>query len=266
MNLFFESPSWIFSCILIVALSVGGSLSILLLVRKKISVDNLKKSHDVVGFTFSIIGVLYSVILGFIVVNVHDRYNNVAATIQTEALTVANLYRDAGIFQAKDRNAIRTNLRAYVDHVIREEWSTRQQEKIETQTQDIMEKIWEGYYNIDLTNEKMVMWYTESISKLNNFMDARISRQFNSREHLGPMMWSLLIIGALITICFMFFFGLDSLASQMIMTALLAGYLSFMLHLIFSLDHVFQGPEGIKPIAFEQLQPLFDRWDQDSIN
>ena len=80
------------------------------------------------------------------------------------------------------------------------------------------------------------------------------------------MMWSLLILGALITISFMFFFGLESLISQMIMTALLTGYLFFMLHLVFSLDNVFKGPEGIKPTAFEQLVPLLDRWDQDSLD
>ena len=45
------------------------------------------------------------------------------------------------------------------------------------------------------------------------------------------------------------------------MTALLAGYISFMLFLVYSLDHVFKGPQGIKPAALEQVVSLFDRWD-----
>jgi len=75
------------------------------------------------------------------------------------------------------------------------------------------------------------------------------------------MMWSLLIIGALITIGFMFFFGLENLRSQMLMTALLAGYISFMLYLVYSLDNVYTGPEAIQPTALEQVYTLFDRWD-----
>ena len=74
-------------------------------------------------------------------------------------------------------------------------------------------------------------------------------------------MWSLLLIGAAITISFMFFFGLENLCSQMLMTALLTGYLSFLLYLVYSLDHVYEGSEGIKPVALEQVYSLFDRWD-----
>ena len=53
-----------------------------------------------------------------------------------------------------------------------------------------------------------------------------------------------------------------ALLSMLLMTGLLAGYLSFMLYLVFSLDHIFQGPEGIKPEAFEQVLTIFDRWDK----
>jgi hypothetical protein len=77
-------------------------------------------------------------------------------------------------------------------------------------------------------------------------------------------MWCLLIIGAAFTICFMFFFGLENFQSHMLMTALLAGYLSFMLFLVYSLDHVFKGPQGIKPVALEQVYAFFNELDQDS--
>ena len=77
-------------------------------------------------------------------------------------------------------------------------------------------------------------------------------------------MWCLLNIGAVITISFMFFFGLENFQSHMLMTALLAGYLSFMLFLVYSLDNVFKGPQGIKPVALEQVYALFDELDQDS--
>jgi hypothetical protein len=60
----------------------------------------------------------------------------------------------------------------------------------------------------------------------------------------------------------MFFFGLENIRSQMLMTGLLTGYLSFMLFLVYSLDHVYQGPDGIKPVAFQQVKELFNRYDQ----
>jgi hypothetical protein len=261
-----ETQSWIFFALLIVALSIAVCVGILWLVRKKIPAQVLKKNHDVAGFTLGIIGVLYSVILGFTVINTQNRYNEMLTTVQTEAILLADLYQDAGFFSEEERHAIRVSLRNYVDYVVKEEWWLSSERKIRLKTRELISAIWRSYYNIELTNDKMKIWYTESIAKLNNFMNARLARQFNSWEHLGDMMWSLLIVGAIMTTCFMFFFGLENLRMHMLMTALLAGYLSFMLFLVYSLDHVFKGPAAIKPVALEEVYSLFDQWDQITVD
>lgn len=261
MSLFFESPSWILLALACVLPSILFFLGLLYWVRKHFSTRDLQKNHDVAGFTFSIIGVLYSVILGFTVINVQNHYNDVLQTLHTEATVLADLYEDAGFFSLPDRDAIRLSLRNYVNYVVNEEWGQQTRKGPSYQTHQVMGRVWDSYYNVSLDNEKISIWYTESISKLNNFLNARLTREFSAWEHLSPMIWSLLIVGAIITICFMFFFGLENLHSQMAMTALLAGYLSFMLYLVYSLDHVYTGPAKIKPVAFEQVSELFDRWD-----
>ncbi len=264
MNIIFDSPFWLISALAVVIPVILLSLAIHWLVRKTISHVQLKKNHEVAAVTFSIIGILYSVILGFTVINVQDRYNKMLQTVHTEAMLLADLYRDADYFAANDRDTIRASLRSYLDYVIKEEWWQAQEKKISPKTQVYIEAIWNTYHTIDISNEKMSILYRESISKLNNFMDARLSRQFNSWEHLGSMMWTLLIVGAAITVGFMYFFGLENLRIQMVMTALLTGYLAFMLFLVFSMDNLFKGPEGIKPVDLEQVMNLFDCWDRDT--
>jgi amino acid transporter len=258
---FFDSMPWIVSSALIVIPCILVCLVILFMIRKWIPTHQLKENHDVAGFILGIVGVLYSVILGFTVVNVQTRYNVVLQTVHTEAVAIADLYRDATFFPSSDRDAIRTNLRNYVNYVVNHEWGHATSKEISIPAQKIMEKIWISYYNIDLQNEKMNIWYSATISKLDDFMNARLARQFSAWEHLGSMMWTILIVGGIITVGFMYFFGLENLRSQMVMTALLAGYISFMLFLVYSLDHAFMGSEGIKPIALEKVQNLFDHWD-----
>lgn len=265
MSLVFDMTNWIFSSLIIIIPVVLFCLLILWFVRKKIPHQSLKKSHDVVGFTFSIVGVLYSVLLGFTVINVQNRYNELRENIHTEALLLADLYRDAELFNDNGKNIIRVSLRKYIEYVIKEEWWLPVEVKIPIKTQTIMNEVWKSYYSLELKDEKMKLWYTESISKLNKFMNARLARQLSSWEHLGSMMWTLLISGGIITICFMFFFGLENLFCQMLITALLTGYLTFMLLFIYSLDIVFKGSEGLKPVALEQVYNLFELWDKDTI-
>ena len=260
-----ESSSWVVSALIIVTVSILICSGFLWAIRRACTRKELKKNHDVVGFTFSIIGVLYSVILGFTVISVQTRYDAVLQAIHTEAILLADLYQDAAFFSKKDTDTIRSALRQYTHHVVKEEWGLPVENPVNIKSRFLIKNIWKSYYTIDLQSARDNIWYTESISKLNSFLNARLARQFNSREHLGEMMWSLLIIGAIITICFMFFFGLENFRSHMLMTALLAGYVSFMLFLVYSLDNVFSGPQRIKPVALEQVYTLFDQLDQDSL-
>ena len=262
VGFFFETPTWVVASFFIVVPSVLISLAILWLFRKYVSHTVLQKNHDVAGFTLSIVGVLYSVILGFTVINAQSRYNEVLQTIHAEALSVADLYRDASFFPPANRDEIRSSLRGYVDAVIHEEWGQPVREKNLFKSQGTLDALWKSYYNIDVPNEKTSVFFSISIDKLNALMEARLSRLFNSWEHLGTMMWVLLLTGGLITVGFMFFFGLENLRNQMIMTALLVSYISFMLYLVYTLDHVFEGPERIKPIALEEVRSLFNNWDQ----
>jgi hypothetical protein len=263
MHPLFDSVSWILAAITVAVISVAVCLVLLWLLRKAIPAKELKKEHDVVGFTFSIIGVLYSVILGFTVINAQNRYNTVQETIHNEAILLADLYQDASYFPPDVRQAVRASLRNYIEHVIHEEWGTSSYSIIQMKTRALIRDIWDSYYLVDPQNKKAYVWYTESVTKLNSFLNARLSRQFNVWEHLGPMMWSLLILGGIITVCFMFFFGLENMRTHLMITGLLVGYLSFMLFLVYSLDHVYQGPQALKPVALEQVHSFLDQWDQD---
>ena len=257
----FISSSWIISSILIIIPITAFTLLILWLIRKKVSLAALRKHHDVAGYVFSIIGVLYSVILGFTVINVQDRYNKADETVYTEATIMTDLYRDAVYFDEPSLTTIRANIRKYAEYVIHKEWGFPGDQARRMRADTIMQDLWKSYSKINLKDERTQIWYKQSISKLDSLMNARLSREFYSWENLSDMMWTILILGAIITVSFMFFFGLESLRLQMLMTSLLTVYLSFMLYLVFSLDHIFEGTVHVTPRAFEESLSIFDRLD-----
>lgn len=259
-----EALPWILSSSLFVIPIVLASLAFLWFFRKRVSASTLRKHHDVTGFTFSIIGVLYSVILGFTVVNVQDRHNKADETVLTEATMIVDLYRDAAYFDPQSRSAIRTSLRNYVNYVLTEEWTHLQNQDRRLKADLILQQIWKSYEAVDLQSEITKIWYRQAIGKLDRLMNARLARELFSSDHLSSMMWAVLLSGAFITVCFMFLFGLESLFMQMLMTGLLVGYLSFMLYLVYSLDHVFKGADHISPKAFEETIMIMDRLDQET--
>src|SRR5262245_40203085 len=119
-----ENMPWVWGVLLAVGLFVSFAIGGLLLVRRSVKRKHLQAHHDVAGFVFANLGVLYSVLLGFTVVNVQQRFDKVKEITQLEAGFLAELYRDAEMFSSTDSEAIRSGLRGYAESVINEEWDT----------------------------------------------------------------------------------------------------------------------------------------------
>ena len=67
------------------------SVGLMLLSRRKWGVDRLKLNNEVAGFKFSVIGVLYAVLLAFVVIAVWENYNATETAIRNEAKAVGDM-------------------------------------------------------------------------------------------------------------------------------------------------------------------------------
>lgn len=240
-------------CVFVVIANFG-----VFIVRKVVNVKTLKAHHDVAGFVFANLGVLYAVLLGFIVVNAQQRFDKISETAEVEASILQELYRDSNVFPTENKVQIRRSLYNYIDNVISEEWPSMSESVISIQTLHALNSIWTAYYDLTPRSTKEEIWYSQSISKLNDLMKVRLTRIIQSGESIGTEMWSLLIMGGIVIVSFMWFFGLDNLMSHMLMASILAATTAFLLFLIYSLDTPFSGAVSIQPEALERTVASFD--------
>lgn len=253
-----ESLPWLLGVFCVVTIFVIFAISGIIFIRSRIHPDRLKRHHDVAGFVFTNLGVLYSVLLGFTVVNVQQRFDKIKETSEVEASYLAELYRNAEVFSEADRIAIRKSVKAYGESIINDEWHTMSEGKQNEDTSEAFKKVWKAYYSTHLTDSKQIVWYTQSVNDLNLLMSSRISRLEGGEQSLGTEMWLLLIFGGVLIVSFMWFFGLESLRTHILMTALLAAAIAFLLFLIYSLDTVFSGNVSLEPEAVRKVLSSFD--------
>lgn len=238
----------------IVLLALVGLWAVRLLVQPRI----LKASHDVAGYTFGIIGVIYGVLLGFTVVEVNDRFHQAEKSIMQESGVMYELFRDTSVFPEETRLKLRGIIRDYAHEVLTNEWVLMAENKESENARDLMYNLWLAYSDYTPQTDKEKIWYTESLSKLNDLGDFRLVRIYNFNQSLGPMMWTILVIGAAVTIMFMYFFFADDGRLQSLMTIFLSGTIGFMLYLVFSMDTIYAGTVSIKPDMLENLVQRFD--------
>ncbi len=259
LNYLYSLP-WIVVCLSLMTLAIAVSLVGLIIVRKFYHHSDLKRNNEVAGFAFSVIALFYALQLGFTMVNVQNRFENLHQAIDNEADNLANLYRDAAVFPEEVRHRIRIQIRAYINQVINEEWNLMKEGKVSFKAADMGHQLWHMYYDYSPKTDQEKIWYEQSIDRLNTANHLRLERLYYSTLSLDPMMWALLFGGAIMTIGFMYLFGTESFKAHVIMTAILAGLIAFLILTVISFDNAFIGTEKIEPAAFQKVLSLFEVW------
>jgi hypothetical protein len=106
-------------------LAVGG----LILVQRLVPIGLRRQHNDVAGFIYAVLGVVYAVLLGLMVVAVWEEWNQAAQTADDEASSLAEVFFIADRMPEPDGRHIQELARTYARVVVNEEWPLMEQEK-----------------------------------------------------------------------------------------------------------------------------------------
>ena len=246
-------------------IAIVGGITVLatlgaLLVRHWVPVEVLERHNEVAGFIYSVIGVMYAVLLGFTAIIVWERYDQAQTAVENEANELGDLFRDAQAFPDEDRKEIETKLRSYIRLVIEKEWPAMAENKTSLETLDAFNELRQTYRRFAPQTEQERIWFTQSVTSLTQLNDQRRRRLLSNRSTGIPnVMWVVLLGAGAVTISFSFLFGTRNTAAQLLMTAGLALTISLVLLSIVALERPFAGIARIEPNAFNQLTFLLDR-------
>lgn len=243
-------PTWIILFSVIVLGSIFLGLLVFTIIRRCVHHDILKKHHDLAGFIIGTLGVLYSVFLGFTIVHAQDRYAQITSQVNKEAYLSADLYRIAGIFPEK-KEEIRNAIGAYLKSVIEDEWPLMSQKKENLETLKKLEDLWKPFYNLRLKSEEDKIWFSQALQLLFDFNSARLARIYSSWNSLSVFSWIALIVGAIILVSLLFFFGTENKRAHFVLNSLFIGYIALMIFTVYTFENPFEPPQAIQPKAYE---------------
>lgn len=232
-----------------VILSVGG----LFIVRLFVPHARLKIHNDVAGPIFATLGVVYAVLLAFIVVITWQNFDRSKTNVQSEANCLMDLYRDSEALSQNFKEAVRPLLREYGAVVINEEWPAMAKGGSSPYIVEIEKRIWKIYGEYLIENKTDFIFLQESVRKLNELGEYRDLRIMDSKTGVHPILWLVLIAGGVATITFTSFFGTENMKAQIIMTVLLSVIIALILFTIFVLDFPFTGDITISPEPFKLI-------------
>jgi hypothetical protein len=247
---------------LVVSMTTALSVLGMVMVRQRVSLATLSSYHEVAGYLLSVVGTLYAVLLGFVVVDAMQHMQDVRGLVSMEASGLANIFLCAEGLPQKKRETLRALCHLYAEEVINDEWVTLQQGKYSQKTFHSVFKIWKEITTFDPSTQREQQLHQQLIGEICSMTQNHRTRVINASRGVAPVMWVVLVIGGVFTVIFTYFFGIESLRVQALMTFLVAMTLSLNVYLVYVFGNPMSTDLGIKPGPFQLDLLIFDSFEK----
>lgn len=238
----------------IVSYSIFGVVGMLLTrgwVRRLHQTDH--SQNDVVSYFFAAASVFYGVTLGLITIGVWTNYTNAQDKVDREAQALAGLYRTSEGFDDSRRILLQHDLMRYTDQVIHVSWPQQKMGAPTIGSGLMLETLQRHILEFPPVTASDQILQTQMLTEFNNLAEAKHARMNAVGVGIPSAMWSLVLLGAVITILITWCFDLKSPAMHLCMIVMLTSLLGLIIALTAAFDNPFRGDLSVSSEPLERM-------------
>jgi hypothetical protein len=243
------------------AIISGGIVAAILLVavvRSIFAKDILQQAHDITGNLLSVVGTLYAVLLGLIVVDALVHFEQAVDVVQQESNTLADIFLLAGRLPAGPREQLRDTCRAYAHTVVEDEWPQMAQGQASTTARRLAFELLKGLDGFEPATESEKAVFPMLLEQMRELWDCRRERIGTARYGVPAIEWFVLIVGGAVTVLFAGLFRTQSVSLQRFLTALAALLIGLNLYLVSLFGYPFSGELTVSSRPFQVDIAIFE--------
>ncbi|QMU67456.1 DUF4239 domain-containing protein [Streptacidiphilus sp. P02-A3a] len=237
--------------VLIFVASLAAIALALRLVQRYVPHPHRERHNEVAGFIFAGVGVLYAVLLGFVVVSVWSGVGAAQQTTFNEADSLAGVYWISRSLPLPLGAQIEHETLDYATTVENDEWPLMEKHRSSPAATDLVYAIRASVLSYQPTTMQQQVLYDHAVTDVENLASARRERLDEVQDSVPPILWVALIIGAVLTIGFTFLFGMSNSVAHGLMVLVLGALVVASLILIKEMDYPFAGVTKVDPTAFQ---------------
>ena len=239
MHFLTSRPVWVLLLLMLLftVLAMTGPI----LVRQRIPLARLRTNNEVAGFKFAVIGVLYAVLLGFVVIIAWERWYDAEKALAAEAGSAATIYRLSIGLGDPAGAALRADMSSYLKSVLADDWPAMAVGRWSLVTTRVLTDLYAEvvrYHPSELQDSNL---QKDLLNALDQLTRARRDRLVMAQGTVPNAIWFVLFLGAALTICFTFFFGAEHVGTQSLMTGVLAALILSSIFVVVAIDRPYTG-------------------------
>jgi hypothetical protein len=232
--------------LLVVIIPTAIAMAAQLSIRRWVGVDKLVRNNEIAGFKFATVGVIYAVLLAFVVIAVWEKFSQAQDAVTEEAGAIAALHH---FTEGKEpaTAAMQAAIAKYLRATIDDEWPAMAREGESPATDHALDALYQATIALNQSGTMGTASMAEIFRLVDEVTAARRVRLHLATGLVPNVIWIALFMGALLTVGFTLFFGSENPVAQVSMTGVLSVLVTTGLVVILSIDHPFTGPVYIHP-------------------
>jgi hypothetical protein len=208
------------------------------------------------GRAFEFLGIAFAILLGFVVLQAYDSYNDAKRGAELEAQAVLELSRTASAFTPEEHARLEGTLVCYGRAVIEQGWPAMQEGEDSPVVTDWGSRFREAAFEVRVRSLVDEAAFRQLLEEQDGRIEGRRMRLAEAIRVTPPPLWFVLIMGALLTVGWIVL-GADRRGSFVVQAgavASVAAMATATLLLVWFLDHPFANQSGsIRPIEMEEV-------------
>ena len=234
---------------------VGGAILVALavveLARRLFPHEALRQAHDATGNMLAVVGTLYAVLLGLIVVDAMTRFERAMEVVQLESNCLVDVYLIAARLPETQRVRVQKLCRVYAEQVVTLEWPAMERAQMSTEARRTALALAQSLDDFEPRTEAHKDVYPFLLEKISELWDMRRDRGGTAIYGIPAVEWVSLILGAVVTVFFAGLFSVGNDRLQMIVTALTALVIGLNLYLVCLFGYPFAGELSVSSRPFD---------------
>jgi len=239
----------------------GGILAALLLVtatRRLFPAADLRDGHESTGTLLAIVGTLYAVLLGLVVVDAMVRFGKAAEYVQMESNCLADIFLLGNRIPEPHRARLRDLCRTYARQVVELEWPAMERARMSLEARTTALALAKSLDSFEPQTEAEKIVYPAILEQIRQLWDRRRDRAGSAEYGIPVVEWVVLIVGATVTVFLGGLFHVGSRRLQLVVTAMAALVIGLNLYLVCLFGYPFAGELSVSNRPFQVDIAIFD--------
>ena len=238
---------------IVLLLTVTSSLLILRFIRKRVHWRVLTEHHEVAGYVFNAVGIMYAVLMAFVIYVTWTQYNVAAAYVEQEAGALQNLFLLVEDLPDPERTQLWNQLREYTKTEIEGQWKAISHLEKYEETPKILNELYQKFLRLSSVKTINAAVYKEMLTQIKIIKENSEAVITSNQIQVPKILWLTIILICTAFIGCVYFFGIENLFVQSCLTAILTTIVTTMLFLVVVLDSPFSGNTKISLNAFVKI-------------